>query len=60
MNEIQNINIEKKNIYKENENLFPTWEQQLFINKFFLLNRLFNISGVNGIKYSDINKPFVW
>lgn len=53
MNEIQNINIEKKNIYKENENLFPTWEQQLFINKFFLLNRLFNISGVNGIKYSD-------
>lgn len=54
MNEnIKSIDFEKKEIYKENERLFPDWHQQLFINKFFLLNKLFKISGVNGIQYSD-------
>lgn len=54
MNEnIKSIDFEKKDIYKENERLFPDWDQQLFINKFFLLNKLFKISGVNGIQYSD-------
>lgn len=50
---IKSIDLEKKEIYKENERLFPSWDQQLFINKFFLLNELFKIPGVNGIQYSD-------
>lgn len=54
MNEnIKSVDFQKKDIYKENEGLFPNWDQQLFINKFFLLNKLFKIHGVKGIEYSD-------